>query len=180
MSALRELKLRLGRRSRPADPPAPRPGPRGCPQRASQPGCRARPAAGPTCAGHGLKPPPAPHVCPRRLAPPRPLGDPGAADPQPSRGRNGPTPGSRADRKARRDALCAGATCSAEHLAAARRRWGRQRLGGGEAAAPGPDHVRTTWRPLQPRTAVGSPDRPRRAASSPQRRRAGSPRRRPR
>ena len=176
MSALRELKLRLGRRQ----PACTHSGPRGCPQRASQPGRRTRPAAGPTCTGHGPEPPPAPHVRPRRLVPPRPLGTRGAADPQPSRGRNGSTPGSRADRKAHRDALCAGATCSAEHLATARGRRGRRRHGGGEAAAPGPDHVRTTWRPLQPRTAVGSPDRPSRAASSPQRRRDGSPRRRPR
>lgn len=108
-------------------------------------------------------------------------GSPGRADQaQPSRGRPRPTPGCGADRKASGDASCAGATAARRRRPPLGGGEARRRRGGGEAAARGPDHVRTTWRPRQPRAAVGLPDRPRRAAGSPRRRRDGSPRRCPR
>lgn len=107
-------------------------------------------------------------------APPQHLaGTPGGADSQLSRGRNRPTPRSRADRKVRRDALCAGATCSAAPGTAARGRcgplapWGEGRRSAGTGprahhvarpAAPDGDKAAQPATPCnqQPGTAKGS------------------------
>lgn len=93
------------------EPRAPPPGPRG--RRRPRPACRGIP--GPARRGRRGRDL-------GRVVPP-PSGTPGWAEAQLSRGRNRPTPRSRSDRKARRDALCAGATCSAGRGAAT---WGRR------------------------------------------------------